>query len=198
MNYIQNKTSELLTDMHKYNSETKEICNKVIEELEKQGQSLSNSDKNMNIYKTQLDSSNKILNDMTWYGWFMSFIPFKGFISRIFNWNKKEDLLFIENKLLRDVQLKNKQNVKVNSKFPILEIIIETDNENDIDTNVNLNEYETKQLKQLEKDLYELKEMNETIGHHLDIHNQCIDKINEKTEIITNKTKDSIIKASHI
>jgi hypothetical protein len=190
----KNKTSDLLTDMHKYNSETKDICNKVIEELEKQGQSLSNSDKNMNIYKTQLESSNKILNDMTWYGWFMSFIPFNGFISRIFNWNKREELLFvkdsIENKQLIDIQLK--KNVKMNSKIPVLEIIIEIDNENEE------NEYETKQIKQLEKDLYELKQMNETIGQHLDIHNQYIDKINEKTDIITNKTKDSINKASHI
>lgn len=180
--------SPIWIDIKRYNSETKNICNKVVEELEKQGESLYNSNNNMNNCNYLIESSNKILNNMTWYGWFISFIPFTDFFSRIFNrnMNKKKDVLFINN--IEDIKI-IKENTQISTECTSLrenQLKYKIHQINTIDEN--------KEFQQLEKDLYELKCINEKIGEQLDIHNKYIDKLYEKSIFLSDKTGNSINK----
>lgn len=166
-----------LNDINKVNLETKKIYEKVIEELEFQGDILKHVDTNLNKSKTTLDTSNQIIKQMSWYGWFISLIPFSSFFSNIINKRKKENIFFI----------KNNQNVR-------------NDDQNGNNENVNIYDNlleNAEELNQLEKDIMDLKWIGEKIGSHLDSHNDYIDEIYEKTQILssyTNKSNEKIIK----
>ena len=159
-------------DINKINSETKNICERVVDELEKQGELLKNSNEKLNKSKIVLDNSNKITKSMTWYGWFINLIPFSSFFSNIvniINGKRKKENIFIENDDLSNPNIKLEQN--------------------------NYNDYKNMdELKQLEKDLTDLKDIGEKIGWQLDSHNYYIDKMNEKSQLLILDTKKTIKK----
>jgi len=173
------RLTSLWNDINKINSETKNICEKVIEELENQTEIIINTDKKLNQSKQVIDNSNKILKSMTWYGWFINLIPFNSFFSNIIDIKrKKENVLFIENNHNTDIIHDN--NSKKYDFESIRNIDIDIEDSNDYE--------DSEQLKQLEYDLMNLKWVGEKIGSYLDSHNNYIDKIYDKTQIISSET----------
>jgi hypothetical protein len=181
----------LLNETNRQNYETKEMCAKVLQLLEEQGQILIQTDKILNESKIILDNSNKILKNMTWYGWLIGWIPFKSLFTNIFRYNSKEDQLFIANNPhIERNYIKNEESIYDKNNITILNYID--------DSNENILEENSKELKQLEKDLLDLKWIGSKIGEQLDMHNNYIDKINDKSQILIDKTKNSIIKETDL
>jgi len=91
------KLSSYLGDINKCSSESKEISIQILEQLDKQEQSLIQTNTNLNKSNDLIDISNKVLDEMSWFGWFVRFVPFRGFFSKIFTRKKYEIQLFITN-----------------------------------------------------------------------------------------------------
>lgn len=179
--------SFLWNDINRSASETKEICIKVMEQLELQEQTILNTDKNLTESNELLDKSNKLLNNMSWFGWLSGFIPFKPFFYRIFRRDNREDILFIESREFnKQEQLEN--NFEERNKF--LSIQYETRTSN------NFDKKENDEILKLEKELNDLLWIGSKIGEHLDLHNVYLDKMNEKSHIIYDKTKKSTNKTT--
>lgn len=193
MNRIVN-LSFLWTDINRSTAETKEISIKVLEQLERQEQSILNTDKNLNESKELLDNSNKLLSNMSWLGWLSGFIPFKSFFSRIFRRNNKEDILFIDSKEFNKCEsvenIEERIEERIEEKNTFLPIPFEQNIADDFDSKENV------EILNLERELNELLWIGSKIGEHLDLHNQCLDKMKEKTEIIHDKTKKSTKKTT--
>jgi hypothetical protein len=177
-----------LLDIRKYSSETKEISSHILEELEKQGESLVYTNKNLNESEELLNKSNKILHLMSWRGWFMSFIPFNNYVYNWYNRTSKFDNMDTKSNLLNDKNEATKEQNSIN--------IIQ--NENNVNYNKNLscntkyldlNSIEKEELDKLEKDINDLSYIGKQIGQHLDYHNECIDLMQKKMEILTDITK---------
>lgn len=177
--------SYLWRDINRSAHETKQISIQVLEQLEKQEQIIMNANNNLNQSRQLLVKSDKLLNDMSWIGWFIGFIPFKSFFSGLFKRKQKEDILFIEDK----PNNKNEQSISnIEERNLLLPINYDYPNviNNDIDTVENKNE-----MLKLEKELSDLLWIGSKIGEQLDLHNNYLDKMNDKTEIIFDKTKKS-------
>lgn len=188
MNTISN-LSYLWKDINRSTNETKQISIQVLEQLEQQQQSMINTNNNLNQSRELLVKSDKLLNDMSWIGWFIGFIPFKTFFSRLFKRKQKEDLLFIEDKPCNQTQQTICNSEERKSFLPINYDNINTDN--DIDTIENKSE-----ILKLEKELSDLLWIGSKIGEQLDLHNNYLDKMHDKSQIIFDKTKKSTKKTS--
>jgi len=184
MNTISNLSS-LWRDITHSANETKQISIQVLEQLEKQEQSMMNTNNNLNQSRELLVKSDKLLNDMSWVGWFIGFIPFKSFFSRLFKKKQKEDMLFIE----YNPYNKNEQTIS-NIEERNLLLPINYDNVNTINNDIDTTENKTEILK-LEKELSDLLWIGSKIGEQLDLHNNYLDKMNDKSQIIFDKTKKS-------
>lgn len=172
--------SFLWKDINRSAAETKEISIMVLEQLEHQEQSIINTNKNLNESKDLIDKSDKLLNDMSWIGWFKSFIPFKSLFSRIFRRTNKEDILFLDNKEFNKEEKYNPEDER-NTLIAL---------------NCHLEKKEDPEILKLEKELSDLLWINSKIGEHLDLHNNCLDKMNDKSQIILDKTKNSTKKTT--
>ena len=188
MNTISNLSS-LWRDINRSTNETKQISIQVLEQLEKQEQSILNTNNNLNKSRELIVTSDKILNDMSWFGWFIGFIPFKSFFSRLFRRRQKEDILFIDDKPYNRNERTDTNNEERNSFLPI-----DYDNVN-INNNIDTVENQTEILK-LEKELSDLLWIGSKIGEQLDLHNDYLDKMNDKSQIIFDKTKNSTKKTN--
>ena len=183
--------SFLWMDINRSTVETKEISIRVLEQLEQQEQSLMNTNKHLNESKELLEKSDKLLNNMSWFGWFKSFIPFKSFFSRIFRRTNKEDILFLDNKAFNKVEESNSYNDERKTFIPVNFEFNELSFQN--------NDIEKKQdveILKLEKELSDLLWIGSKIGEHLDLHNDYLDKMNDKSQIISNKIKKSTKKTT--
>ena len=172
---INNKSS-YLTDMNKCNSETKQISIQILNQLEIQGESLIYTNKNVNKTNELLDTSNKLLDNMTWIGWFISLIPFNDLIYNFFT--KKNNVPFENNESYNNEntnQIQEKENT-----------LIKTQNTNNITNTGSTKDCE--ELQYLENELNELLWIGTKIGAHLDLHNNYLNDINEKTNTLSNKT----------
>ena len=184
--------SSLWKDINKSNSETKEISIQVLEQLERQKQSIINSNKNVNNSNNLLDNSNEVLNTMSWVGWFKSFIPFKSFFSRLLRKNNRE-ILFITNEPIdyKITPIALSSQYELDKRPSLLQIKYEY---NPSDNNKNNENNE--ELKNLENELNDLLWIGTKIGEHLDLHNNYLDTMNEKTQILFDKTKKSTKKTN--
>jgi len=167
--------SPLWKDINQCNSNTKELCNDILDELEKQGEILITADKNLNESKTFLDKSKQLIHNMSWFGWFISWIPYNHLLKNIFEKHKRDDL-FIDIESMRENHIIKLENVKESN--------YEYDNQSE----------ESSQLNQLEKDLNDLKWIGQKIGNQLDLHNIYIDKLNDKSKILIENTGNTIKK----
>jgi hypothetical protein len=112
---------------------------------------------------------------MTWFGWFISWIPYNNVFTKIFIKNKSDDL-FVEN-------------------IKQLNYDFENSDQNDYtNATIYINDNQLNQLNQLEKDLNDLKWIGQKIGNQLDLHNIYIDKINDKSKILIESTGNTIKK----
>lgn len=186
-----------LLDISKCTSDTKEISSHILEELEKQGESLVYTNKNLNESGELLNKSNQILHLMSWRGWFMSFIPFKNYFDNWYNRMSKFDNMDSKSNLI----LKSK--IDKPDEQNSINII---QNENNVNYNKNLscntkyldlNSIEKEELDKLEKDINDLSYIGKQIGQHLDYHNECIDLMQKKMEILTDITKKANTKTSN-
>lgn len=183
MDRIVNRSS-LWKDINKTTSETKEISCSVLEQLENQEQKIIKANKNLNHSKEILDKSNIIINNMSWFGWFIGFIPFKTFFSRILSRNNKEEKLFIDNKISDEINYNQKEKYS----FDFIE-------------NTNIEHYNKEnncEMLKLENELNDLLWIGKKIGEHLDIHNHYLDKMNDKSEVLSYKTKHYIKKTNNL
>ena len=190
------KLSSYLGDINKCNSETKDISIQILEQLEKQEQSLIQTNNNLNKSNDLIDTSNKVLDTMSWSGWFLSFVPFRGFFSKIFTRRKHENQLFITNEPFNVSENNNTNNNKIENEIIDNEeereklLKINKYYENNMRTTIELSPQENAELLKLEMELSELLWIGSKIGEHLDLHNNYIDTINEKTQIVSKKTKN--------
>lgn len=183
--------SFLWNDINRSTAETKEISQKVLEQLERQEESMMNTNKILTESKELLDKSNKVLNNMSWFGWFTGFIPFKSFFSRIFRRGNREDILFIDSKEFNKDESLEISDEERNKFLPIqYEVTINNRNTNVYDNKENI------EILKLEKELNDLLWIGSKIGEHLDLHNHYLDQMNEKTQIIQDKTKKSTKKTT--
>ena len=197
------KLSSYLGDINKCNYGTKEISIHVLEQLEKQEQSLMQTNNNLNKSNDLIDTSNKVLDTMSWFGWFVSFVPFRGFFSKIFTRRKHENQLFITNEPFNVSENNNNNNNNTNTNNKTENEIIDNEEErekllkinkyyeNNMRTTIELSPQENAELLKLEMELSELLWIGSKIGEHLDLHNNYIDTINEKTQIVSKKTKNT-------
>ena len=188
------KLSSYLGDINKCNSETKDISIQILEQLEKQEQSLIQTNNNLNKSNDLIDTSNKVLDTMSWSGWFLSFVPFRGFFSKIFTRKIHEKQLFITNEPFNVSEI-NYNEILVNEIIDNEEereklLKINKYYENNMRTTIELSPQENAELLKLEMELSELLWIGSKIGEHLDLHNNYIDTINEKTQIVSKKTKN--------
>jgi hypothetical protein len=164
-------------DINKTTNETKEISILVLEQLENQEQKIVKANKNLNESKEILDKSKIIINNMSWIGWFIGFVPFKSFFSRLLSRNNKEEILFIDNKISDETYYNQKERYS----FECIEYtnipIYKDNNENNCE------------ILKLENELTDLLWIGKKIGEHLDLHNKYLDKLNDKSEILFDKTK---------
>lgn len=188
------KISSQLEDINKCNSETKDISIHILEQLEKQEQYLMQTNNNLNKSNVLIDTSNKVLETMSWFGWFVSFVPFTGFFSKLFTRRKHENQLFIKNEPFNPSDNNNNNNKIENEIIENEEreklLKINEYYENNIRTTIELSPQENKELLKLESELSELLWIGSKIGEHLDLHNNYIDTINEKTQIVSKKTNN--------
>lgn len=194
------KSSSYLGDINKCNSETKDISIQILEQLEKQEQSLIQTNNNLNKSNDLIDTSNKVLHTMSWGGWFLSFVPLRGFFSKIFTRRKHEKQLFITNEPFNQSKI-NYNKIIVNEIIDNEIIDNEEEREkllkinkyyeNNMRTTIELSPQENAELLKLEMELSELLWIGSKIGEHLDLHNNYIDTINEKTQIVSKKTKNT-------
>ena len=165
----------------KINNETKYIGIHVLEDLQKQSESFNVTNDNLNKSNELIIKSNKILNLMSWSGWFISLIPFTDYFSKLFTKKTtfdKIDVKTYSTSINSSVNKYNNQNVK-----------LEYENlSNDINIS-DLNDIEKEELNQIERDIIELSYIGKQIGQQLDLHNNYIDLINEKNQILTGITK---------
>jgi len=168
-------SSSLWKDINKSAIETKELSIQVLEQLENQEQQIMITDKNLNHSMSSINTSNKILNNMSLFGWIMGFIPFKSFFLKLLIRNKKEEKLFIEKIEFKDNYCELNSNENKN----------ETQNENDIE------------ILRLENELNDLLWIGTKIGEHLDLQNNYLDKMTTKSEILFDKTKQSTKKTTN-
>lgn len=182
--------SFLWKDIKRSTRETKEISIKVLEQLEQQEQSMMNTNKNLNESKELLDNSDKLLNNMSWLGWFTNFIPFKCFFSRIFIRNYKDDILFLDNKEFNKPDGIELYNEERNTFIPIEYEYKQPFQNCEIEKKHNI------EILKLEKELNDLLWIGSKIGEHLDFHNDYLYKMNDKTQIIMNRTKKSTKKTT--
>lgn len=173
-------------DINKSAIETKEMSIQVLEQLEKQEHQIINTDKNLNKSMSSVNSSNKILNNMSWIGWFMGFIPFKSFFSNLLAKNKQEKKIFIEN--IENIHVKDNYEIDYNKNDY---------NNNYSITTYNSNENDNEMLK-LENELNDLLWIGTKIGQSLDLQNNYLDKMNTKSEILFDKTKQSTKKTTNL
>jgi hypothetical protein len=188
------KLSSYLGDINKCNSETKDISIQILEQLEKQEQSLIQTNNNLNKSNDLIDTSNKVLDTMSWSGWVLSFVPFRRFFSKIFTRKTHEKQLFITNEPFNVSEI-NYNEILVNEIIDNEEereklLKINKYYENNMRTTIELSPQENAELLKLEMELSELLWIGSKIGEHLDLHNNYIDTINEKTQIVSKKTKN--------
>lgn len=181
------KFSYLWRDINRSTNETKQISIQVLEQLEKQEQSIINANNNLNQSRELIVKSDKLLNNMSWFGWFIGFIPFKSFFSGLFKRKQKEDILFIEDNLCN----KNEITVYSEERNSLMPINYNSVNVNNIDTIENQTE-----ILKLEKELSDLLWIGSKIGDQLDLHNNYLDKMNDKSQIMFDKTKNSTKKTN--
>jgi hypothetical protein len=183
--------SFLWTDINRSTAETKEISIKVLEQLERQEQSILNTNKNLNESKDLLDTSDKILNNMSWFGWFKSFIPFKSLLSRIFRRRSHtEEKLFIDNESFNKNEQSDFTLDERNSFIPIKY-------EYQLQDKIEINDKNNVEILNLEKELTDLLWIGSKIGEHLDLHNDYLDKMKDKSQIIFDKTKKTTKKTNN-
>lgn len=173
-------------DINKSAIETKEMSMQVLEQLEKQKEQIINADKNLNESMTSLNVSNKILNNMSWFGWFIGFIPFKSFFSKLIMRNKKEEKLFIEN-----IDVKHNYEIDYNKNYYNNNYSITPYNSNETQNETDI------EILKLENDLNDLLWIGTKIGQSLDLQNNYIDKMNTKSEILFDKTEQSTKKTTN-
>jgi hypothetical protein len=189
------KLSSYLGDINKCNSETKDISIQILEQLEKQEQRLIQTNNNLNKSNDLINTSNKVLDTMSWSGWFLSFVPFRGFFSKIFTRKTHEKQLFITNEPFNPSEI-NYNKILVNEIIDNEEerdklLKINKYYENNMRTMIELSPQENAELLKLEMELSELLWVGSKIGEHLDLHNNYIDTINEKTQIVSKKMKNT-------
>jgi uncharacterized protein YjgD (DUF1641 family) len=168
---IKNKDF-LLNDITKYNLETKEMCNQVIYELTKQEEILINTDNKLNESQENMKQTKKILNNMTWSGWFLSFLP-------SFKFKELSSILYKKN----------------NNRIAMINNTIDNDNNTIYNNNtIDKDIY----LIQLEKDLIHLKCIGKQIGQCLDLHNSYIDSIANKSHNLVESIKTNNKKTTNL
>jgi hypothetical protein len=195
LNYNILYSHNTLFDANKCNSETKIISLQVLEELEKQGQTLVHTNKNINESNELLNKSNEILKLMSWSGWFASFIPFKGYFDKWFTTSKFDKInstgnLNIQNHIKNNNLLEKCNSHKNDNKIT----------SGNLSTTINystLTSLENEELNKLERELTDLSYIGKQIGHHLDLHNNYIDTINEKIKILSNTTQKTHKKTTY-
>ncbi len=171
-----------MNDISNVNLETKMISIQVLQELQKQGESLYLTNNHLIQSNEHLNISNKILNLMSWSGWFMSFIPFKDYFSKLFIRKTKFDRIDLSNskQIYYNFNAEYCDNIKINC------------HDKNLSDSINyseLNDSEKDELNKLEKDIIELSYIGKEIGHQLDLHNSNLDLINEKMKILEDVTK---------
>lgn len=170
------------------NSETKTISIQVLQELQKQGESLHLTNNHLIQSNEHLNISNKILNLMSWSGWFMSFIPFRHYFSNLFIRKTSFDRINLSNSksIYYNLNVECCDNIKTRC---LNNCVFNDKNLSDSINYSELNDSEKDELNKLEKDIIELSYIGKEIGHQLDLHNSNLDLINEKMKILEDVTK---------
>lgn len=167
----RNKNALYFEEISKINYETKYISIQTLQELQKQSETLKLTDGNLNKSNEMLIESNKILNLMSWSGWFMSFIPFKDYLSNLFIRKPKLERFELTNPKLINSNIQYIENLSTNVDY------------------LDFNEIEKEELNKLEKDIIELSYIGKEIGNQLDLHNSSLDIMNEKIQTLNDITK---------
>lgn len=169
-----------IVNINKTACETKDISIYILEELDKQNESLIRTNKNLNESEELLNKSNKLLHLMTWTGWFMSFIPFKSYFDNWYNQKSKFDT--IDLKGISTIDADTIDNKHTNLSYDTMHL--------------GLTSIEQEELNKLEQEINDLSYIGKEIGKHLDNQNESIDIMQKKIQILSDVTKKTNKKTS--